>query len=63
MVGLGICLRQIVIHAEAVQIAPALAEVVLSDLHPVLGGIHVAEIPKTFFVEIGESTLIYSLKF
>ena len=45
-------------HPIAVQIASSLTEKIISDLHPVLTGIHCTEIAESFFVEIG----IYNIR-
>ena len=52
MVLFGICLRQVVIHAVAVEVSPSLTDVIISELYPVLAGIHITEIPESQLVEI-----------
>ena len=52
MVLFGICFRQVVIHAVAVEVSPALTDVIISELYPVLAGIHITEIPESQLVEI-----------
>ena len=54
-------LGKIVVHAVAVQISPALAHVVVPQLHPVLSGIHVAEVTEAFAVEIGEALILHGV--
>ena len=54
MVFSWIRLRQIVVHAVAVQVPASLAEIVRSKLYPVLAGVYIAEVAEAQLMEICE---------
>ena len=52
MVFFRIRLRQVVVHAVAVQVPASLAEIVRSKLYPVLAGVYIAEVAEAQLMKI-----------
>ena len=52
MVFFRIRLRQVVVHAVAVQVPASLAEIVRSKLYSVLAGVYIAEVAEAQLMEI-----------
>ena len=52
MILCRIRLRKVVIHSEAIQISSSLSHIIIANLHPVLAGVHVTEIPESLGMEI-----------